>query len=95
MICKLKIDGFSRSVAEKIEPFIYFGEEDRIPGHSSGFLKNGKHELFLRTMTLIQDQAGFLPRSDGTIPFEGNKYRYYSRYKFTAGENISAGFTAE
>ena len=91
----IAIDGFSRSIAEKIEPFISFGEEDRIPGHSSGFLKNGKHELFLRTMTLIQDQAGFLPRSDGTIPFEGNKYRYYSRYKFTAGENISAGFTTE
>jgi hypothetical protein len=91
----LAVEGFSRPTAEKIEPFIYFGEEDKIPGKAPGIFKYGKSELFLRTMTLIQDPSGYLPRSDGTIPFEGNKYRYYSRYRFKADDKVSFGFTAE
>lgn len=89
------VEGFSKSVAEKIEPFIIFGEEDKIPGQASDIFKYGKHELFMRTMTIMQNPAGYLQRSDGTVPFEGDKYRYYSRYRFKADDKLSFGFTAE
>ena len=89
------VGGFSTSTAKKIEPFIFFGKEDKVPGQAPGLLKYGRHELFLRSMTVMQDPSGYLPRSDSTIPFEGNKYRYYTRYRFTSDDKISAGFTAE
>jgi hypothetical protein len=43
----------------------------------------------------VQKPGGYQQRDDGTIPFEGNRFRYYSRYRFRAGNDISAGITAE
>ena len=91
----IAVEGFSKTTVEKIKPFIYCGKTDKTPARSPGLLKNGRHELFLRTTTLAQKPKGFVPGDDGTIPFEGNKLKYYTRYRFIAGDNVSAGITAE
>lgn len=89
------VEGFSKTTVEKIEPFIYLGEVDKTPAQSPGLLKNGRHELFLRTTTVTQKPKGFVHGKDSVIPFEGDKFRHYTRYKFVAGDNISAGITGE
>jgi len=91
----IAVKGFSKTTAEKVKPFIFFGKMDKTPAHSPGVLKNGRHELFLRTTTITQKPKGFVPGDDGIIPFEGNKLKYYTRYRFIAGDDVSAGITAE
>ena len=89
------IDGFTPGLLKKMEPFIWFGPAETEPESFKKSLKYGRHELFLRTLGTTQKPRGYKKRDDGTIPFEGNRARYYTRYRFRAGENIAAGFTAE
>jgi hypothetical protein len=89
------IDGFTPGLLKKMEPFIWFGPAETEPESFKKSLKYGRHELFLRSLGTTQKPRGYKKRDDGTIPFEGNRARYYTRYRFRAGENIAAGFTAE
>ncbi|MGM0620285.1 MAG: hypothetical protein ACQETJ_04510 [Bacteroidota bacterium] len=89
------IDGFTPELLTKMEPFIWFGPAETEPVSFKESLKYGRHEFFLRTLGVTQKPRGYKERDDGTIPFEGNRARYYTRYRFRAGESIAAGFTAE
>lgn len=88
------IDGFTPDLLMKIEPFIWFGprEETKLKGE---FFKYGKNQLLLRTTGTVQDAYGYIAGEDGTTPYEGNSFRYYTRYKYETRDNLSAGFTAE
>ncbi len=55
----------------------------------------GRHELIARSLGTLQKPRGYIKREDGTTPYEGNRARYYTRYRFQSGNNISAGVTAE
>ncbi|MFW5773846.1 MAG: helix-hairpin-helix domain-containing protein, partial [Tangfeifania sp.] len=89
------VDGLNPVVLKKMEPFVWFGPVDKEPESLQKKLKYGRHEIITRTLGTIQKPRGYQQRDDGTIPFEGNRFRYYSRYRFRAGNNISAGITAE
>jgi hypothetical protein len=88
------IDGFTPDLLQKMEPFIWFGprEEAKKLGDS---LQYGKNQLLLRTLGTVQKVRGYQPREDGSTPYEGNQYRYYTRYRYEARDLFSAGFTAE
>lgn len=88
------VDGFNPEILQKLEPFIWFGPVEEKPESLKEKLKYGRHEVLLRTLGIAQKPSGYKQRDDGTIPFEGNRFRYYSRYRFRA-DNISAGITAE
>ncbi len=89
------IDGISRNELLKTAPFVWFGPAEEKTETFSDALKYPRQQLFARTQSLLQKQKGFREKDDGTIPYEGNRARYYTRYHFEAGEKISAGITAE
>jgi hypothetical protein len=89
------VDGFSPELLLKMEPFIWFGPVEEEPQSVSEMLKYGRHELLARTLGTTQKPRGYEEREDGTIPYEGNRARFYTRYRFQSGDNISAGITAE
>jgi hypothetical protein len=91
----IAIDGFNREVLTKIQPFIQFGEEVKESESLGESLKRGRQEVLVRALGTTQVPDGYLKREDGSVPFEGNRFRYYTRYRFQAGDKISAGFTAE
>lgn len=89
------VDGFSPELLMKMEPFIWFGPVEEVPRSVPEMLKYGRHELLARTLGTVQKPRGYRERDDGTTPYEGNRARYYTRYRFQSGDNISAGVTAE
>lgn len=89
------IDGFSPELLQKMEPFIMFGLTGANTKSLSESLKYGHHQILSRGITTIQVPKGYKERSDGTIPYEGNRFRYYTRYKYEADNNISVGLTME
>lgn len=89
------IDGFTPDLLAKIEPFIWFGPEQEEPQRLSETIKYGRQQLLLRALGTLQKPHGYNPKEDGTIPYEGDRGRYYARYRFQSGDQISAGITAE
>jgi len=89
------VDGFSPELLMKMEPFIWFGPVEEEPRSVPEILKYGRHELLARTLGTVQKPRGYKERDGGVTPYEGNRARYYTRYRFQSGDNISAGITAE
>jgi hypothetical protein len=88
------IDGFTPDLLQKIEPFIWFGPTEEAGKFGDAF-QYGKNQLLLRTLGTVQEASGYQPREDGSTPYEGNQYRYYTRYRYEARDQFSAGVTAE
>jgi hypothetical protein len=88
------VDGFTPDLLQKIEPFIWFGPRTEKQNFSDAF-QYGKNQLLLRTLGNVQKARGYKPNKDGEKPYEGNQYKYYTRYKYEARDQFSAGFTAE
>lgn len=88
------IDGFTPDLLMKIEPFIWFGPSDEVKKPGSIF-EYGKNQLLLRTLGTMQEASGYIADENGTTPYEGNRLRYYTRYKYEARDRFSAGITAE
>ena len=89
------INGFTPNLLTKLNLFIRFGEKDKIPEKLSESLKYGRHQILLRTLGTLQKPKGYILNDDNKIPYEGNRFRYYSRYRFEADNRIYAGVTAE
>jgi hypothetical protein len=89
------IEGFSPELLQKMEPFIWFGQADEKPKSLAESLKYGRHQLFARSLGTVQIPVGYQEKDDGTIPYAGNRFRYYARYRFEAGNNLSLGLTME
>ena len=88
------IDGFTPDLLLKMESFIWFGPREEILKLSNSF-KYGKNQLLLRTLGTVQKARGYQPNDEGKTPYEGNQFRYYTRYRYEARDLFSAGFTAE
>jgi hypothetical protein len=88
------IDGFTPDLLQKIEPFIWFGPSEEAKKFGDVF-QYGKNQLLLRTLGTVQKARGYKQREDGSTPYEGNQYRYYTRYRYEARDRFTAGFTGE
>uniref|UniRef100_UPI003217478F ComEA family DNA-binding protein n=1 Tax=uncultured Draconibacterium sp. TaxID=1573823 RepID=UPI003217478F len=89
------IDGFTPDLLNKMQFFIRFGEMQPTTKSLQEELKYGRHQLLLRGLGTTQKAKGYSPNADKNIPYEGNRFRYYTRYNFEAGNKFSAGLTAE
>lgn len=89
------IDGFTPDLLNNISPFIQFGAVKTKPETIRNALKYTRQQVLFRALTTTQKAKGYREKEDGTTPFEGNPFRYYTRYKFEAGDRIVAGITAE
>lgn len=90
------IDGFSPHLIQKMEPFIYFGSSEENPAESfTESLKKGRNEILARSLGTLQKANGYFLREDGNTPYEGNRLRYYTRYRFEVRDKFQLGITAE
>ncbi len=89
------IDGFNRELLEKLLLLIHFGPTGKEAESFSESIQYARQQLLLRTLGTLQKSRGYLSDEDGETPYEGNRYRYYSRYNLQVARRFSAGFTAE
>ncbi|MBN2637315.1 MAG: helix-hairpin-helix domain-containing protein [Prolixibacteraceae bacterium] len=89
------IDGFTPEILTKLNLFLSFGPREEKKQNFFESFNYGRHQLMLRTLGTIQNPKGYTANNDNVTPYEGNRFRYYSRYRFEAGNRFSAGITAE
>jgi len=89
------IEGFTPSLLQKMEPFIHFGNPEVVSEPLSESLKKGRNEWLARSLGTLQKADGYLPHDDGNTPYDGNRFRYYTRYHFNARDKLQFGLTAE
>ncbi len=89
------IDGFNPEILTRMEPFVKFGPVTAEPQQVKETFRRGKYEALFRTTGTVQKARGYRVRDDGTVPYEGNRARYYSRCLFQSGDDISLGITGE
>lgn len=87
------LDGFSKTVLEKIEPFIVFDlpqeEQDYMPS-----FRSTRQRLMIRSVRTLQKQKGYRQEEDPPA-YEGSPWKIYSRYRIQIKDRIQAGITAE
>ena len=93
------IKGFNNDLIAKLIPFISVETVNKKQNFSlKNTFKYGKHQLFLRTQRIIEDQAGyFVPDSEKTESnhYLGDPYKIYAKYQFKFSNKIQFGITAE
>jgi len=97
------IKGFSPTIINYLLPFVTLkaSKAKEMKFSPKQVLKWGHNQLFLRTKSVLETQKGYSPVSDSLLALNpnarylGNKYKYYTRYKFYYKNNIFWGITAE
>ena len=93
------IPSFDRFSILRILPFVTTGGDlDQNQATLPILLSEGDHELFLRYTRILQDQRGyrpFDPENPDQSRYLGNQDRYYMRYRYRSGRDLSYGLTAE
>ena len=91
------IEGFDLATIRNILPYVKISEGlERDLAYFKNMFKYGKHQVMVRYQRVLQDQKGFLPPSSPTSSYYlGSPDKIYTRYRFTYGNRISWGFTAE
>jgi hypothetical protein len=96
------VDGFDLATIYSILPYVTV--TDRFDaGHFSmkEMFANGKHEVIFRSQRIVEEQLGYTPIDSISLSenpnarYLGNPYRIYTRYRFTYGNFVSWGVTAE
>ena len=89
------VDGLTPKLLQNLQYFISFGPEEQEKKTFKELVKYANQQLLLRTLGNLQTAQGYKTKDDGSVPYEGNRFRYYTRYNFKADDKISVGFTAE
>ncbi len=90
------IKDFLTEDIQRILPFVTVEPIDKkqIPDFRKA-LKFGSNNLFLRTQFNLQEQRGFTDEPDIDRQYQGNRFKYYTKYQFDYKQNIKFGFVAE
>lgn len=93
------IDGFALPLIEKLLPYITIADSASVkPRDWKDIFREGNHEIILRGQQVLEEQAGYAPADSTSGPnarYLGGPQKIYTRYRFTSGNNVSAGITAE
>ena len=96
------IQGFDKATIDKILPYVTIEDTFKQAHISwSEVKKNGVNTLVTRYTRILEPMAGFASISDSLLQakpnsrYLGTPNRYFARYRFTYGNNISAGFTID
>lgn len=92
------VEGWDLVTIYNLLPFVKVSAPSEMTGVKlKDVLKDGKHDLFLRHQRILEDRQGYSPVEEGSSSsrYLGDPGRYYARYRFTFGRNISIGATAE
>jgi hypothetical protein len=91
------INSFDLLTIRSLLPYINIkAEPDLFRRGFADILKNGKHQIIVRTQQVLEEQKGFSPREKPTdTRYEGSSLKLFTRYRFTFGNQISIGITGE
>jgi hypothetical protein len=96
------IEGFTIELVRKISPFLSIGEKPPAAKLSlKNNLKYGRHQIYLRTQQVLEEQKGFSAISDSALTaspnsrYLGSPQKIYKRYLFSSGNRVFWGITAE
>lgn len=96
------VDGFDLATIYTLLPYVVVTNRFD-SGHFSWkeMFANGQHEVVLRGQRVVEEQLGYTPIDSISLAerpnsrYLGNPYRLYTRYRFTYGNFVSWGITAE
>lgn len=96
------IENFTLEDINKIKPFVYVSNNLETPTFTlNNLLNNGTAYLVTRVSFTGEDQKGFADVSDSVLAINpnakylGSKYGSFSRFRYTYGNYISIGITAD
>ncbi len=90
------LDTFSESLIQALLPcFTVKSDVDDYQRSIKAMLQEGKNELFLRWMRVLQEARGYTEDVSETSRFQGDRNKLYLRYKHGYENKLSYGFTAE
>jgi hypothetical protein len=96
------VEAFTLETIILIKPFVkvsYITDQVRLTW--SELFKNGKNSFFIRYQQILEEQEGYTSIDDSLLSakpnsrYLGSKGRVFSRYRFTYGNTLSIGITAE
>ena len=96
------VEGFDLATINKILPFIKVLDFSST-GHFNlkEMLKYGKNEILIRDQRILEKQSGYSPIDSAALAqspnsrYLGSPDHIYARYRFTYGNFVSAGLTAD
>lgn len=96
------IDGFDLASIYILLPYVKVADRFNT-GHFTikEMFANGRHEIVMRGQRIVEEQKGFTDADSATLAdspnsrYLGDPYRIYTRYRFTYGNFVSWGITAE
>jgi hypothetical protein len=91
------VHGYSDEIVRMMLPFVIVVDEKTENFSFNRTLKQGSHEITLRTQHVFERAAGY-EHSDtitGKSGYPGNPWLYYTRYGFESSRHIKAGITME
>ena len=91
---------FDLTSIKQIMPYIKVaGADDQSRPSIGTILKNGKHQFISRVDWIEEEKKGYIkPEPDVIDPpnfYQGNRYRFFNRYRFSYLRKLSVGFTVE
>jgi hypothetical protein len=96
------VENFTLEDINKIKPFVYVSDNLESPNLSlKNLLNNGSAYLVTRVSFTGEDQKGFQDISDSALAanpnakYLGSKYGSFSRFRYTYGNYVSIGITAD
>jgi hypothetical protein len=87
--------GFDRADIQRISPFVILSKPSDID-NLSNLVKNGRHEVLVKSGTIIQNQAGYKTSSNpDASKYLGSKYSLFTRYSYQNKDKIQWGIIAD
>lgn len=96
------VEGFDLATIYSILPYVKVSDQFETAHFSfHEMFANGKSEIIVKSQRIAEEQAGYAPADSATLAdnpnarYLGSPYRLYTRYRFTYGNFVSCGVTAE
>lgn len=89
------VPAFDAETIKRIKPFIAVKDPSKFQNSIPRMFREGKNEVFLKTRTILEEQKGYLPNSEGITPYAGNNDRYFVRYRHNYENRLRYGITLE
>lgn len=94
--------GFDQGTVELISPFINLEQaQTKQTINLKKPVKYGRHQILIRTQSILETQQGYLPISDSALSerpnsrYLGSPWKVYTRYSYSYKKQLLLGFTAE
>jgi hypothetical protein len=89
------VPGYDVATIKQLLPFVSVTEPGLLD-QAAPTISNNRHQVLLRWSRQLEEKMGYLMPNDTTpSPYAGSPDQLYFRYRFTKGDRISAGITAE